>query len=82
MQENKQAKSHKYAPIKFPHTQLLLVLEQNKENRKSNNMKNISFPLFDPHRISFENINQQEPQLAPNKLIQAHLPYSNISSNL
>ena len=49
MQENKQAKSHKYAPIKFPHTQLLLVLEQNKQKeRKQNETKqqNLNLPTF------------------------------------
>ena len=30
MHKNKLVKSPKYAPIKFPHTYLLLVLEQNK----------------------------------------------------
>ena len=37
MQENMLTKSHKYAPIKFPHTQLLLVLEQNKETKEKRN---------------------------------------------
>ena len=33
MHENKLSKSPKYAPIKYPHTYLLLVLEQNKTNK-------------------------------------------------
>ena len=44
MHENKPFKSHEYAPIKYPHTYLLLVLEQNKtkeiKNKTTLNKKN------------------------------------------
>ena len=35
MHENKPFKSHEYAPIKYPHTYLLLVLEQNRKKNKT-----------------------------------------------
>ena len=35
MHENKPFKSHEYAPIKLPHTYLLLVLEQNRKKNKT-----------------------------------------------
>ena len=34
MHENKPFKSHEYAPIKYPHTYLLLVLEQNRKTKQ------------------------------------------------
>ena len=42
MHENKPFKSHEYAPIKYPHTYLLLVLEQNKTKETRNKTKRTS----------------------------------------
>ena len=40
MHENKPFKSHEYAPIKYPHTYLLLVLEQNKTTKEHETRQN------------------------------------------
>ena len=40
MYENKPFKSHEYAPIKYPHTYLLLVLEQNKTTKDHETRQN------------------------------------------
>ena len=40
MHENKPFKSHEYAPIKYPPTYLLLVLEQNKTTKEHETRQN------------------------------------------
>ena len=52
MHENKLSKSPKYAPIKYPHTYLLLVLEQNKtKTNKQNDTKHLKHNLNLPTTV-------------------------------
>ena len=52
MHENKPFKSHEYAPIKYPHTYLLLVLEQNKTKETKNKTKRTKHNLHLPTIVS------------------------------
>ena len=53
MHENKLSKSPKYAPIKLPHTYLLLVLEQNRiKTNKQNDTKHVKHNLHLPTIVS------------------------------
>ena len=40
MHENKPFKAHEYAPIKYPHTYLLLVLAKNKTTKEHETRQN------------------------------------------
>ena len=53
MYENKPFKSHKYTPIKYPHTYLLLILEQNRKKNKTkrNETKQIKHNLNLPTTV-------------------------------